>query len=156
MPALYFARRRFVLLTFAFLLTAGCATVRDLGETRERPASLEPATVEAAPGRAYDEALTLAFDRGYQILYSDDEDFLIELEALERRLFGSDRVRRIDLLVRSERGATRIHVRVHSFAPDDPGDIEVRDEDRQAARELLDRLVARLDGRVPDEDTPPS
>jgi hypothetical protein len=153
MPAFRFAPCRFALLALAVVLAGGCAALGDLRRARERPASLEPVAVKAVPQRAYETALTLAFDRGYQILYSDDDDYLIELEALDQRFIFSDRARRIDLFVRSgHEGETRIHARVHSFATDDPGDIEVRDEDRQVARKLLRQLVAELDGRTATED----
>lgn len=146
-----FLRSRALVLPLALslFLLVGCAS---LGEMRERPEALEPVPVEAPPRRAYDEALTMAFDRGYNIAYANDEERLIELDALDRRLVFPDRVRRIDLFVRERQGQTYVHARVHSFESGDPNDIDVRDEDREAARRLIDALVARLEGRAPGRD----
>ena len=138
---------RFLPLALSLLfLATGCAV---LGGMRERPEALEPVPVDASPRRTYDEALTVAFDRGYNIAYANDEERLIELDALDRRLFFADRIRRIDLFVRERRGQTYIHARLHSFESGDPNDIDVREEDREAARRLLDALAARLDGCAP-------
>lgn len=133
-------------LVLSLFLLAGCAA---LGEMRERPEALEPVPVDASPRRTYDEALTVAFDRGYNIAYANDEERLLELDALDRRLVFADRVRRLDLFVRERQGQTYVHARVHSFESNDPNDIEVRDEDREAARRFVDALAARLEGRAP-------
>lgn len=135
LPALFFA-----------LVLTGCAS---LSPTQERPEALDPVPVDAPPQRAYEEALTMAFDRGYNIVYANGEERLIELDVLDRHFIMPDRVRRIDLFVRSgPAGQTYIHARYHSFESGDPHDIAVQEEDREATRRLVDALVARLEERA--------
>lgn len=132
------------LLAACALLATGCSTVLS---TTERPESLEPVAVDASPQRAYDEALTMAFDQGYRIAYASEEERLIELEALDRRILLPDHVHRIDLFFpRAEDGRTFVHARYHSFETGDPSDIDVRESDREEAQKLVDALVERLGG----------
>ncbi len=135
---------RLLPLAVLLLLLPACSAL-DL--TSERPQSLEPLPVSAAPGSAYDAVLTLAFDQGWRIGYANPDARLIELDRIDRVFLVSHRVRRLDALIRERDGQTYVHVRYHSFPDDDPADIDVKDEDRaiaeRFARDLRQRLRAR-------------
>lgn len=136
---------RAALLIAALILFSGCAS---LFSTADRPESLDPVPVEAPPYRVYDEALALAFDRGWNILYTSEEERLIELDRLERGFLQTPRVQRLDILVRESGGRSYIHARYHSFTRDNPDAIAVEGDDRAMARAFVDDLVERLTERA--------
>lgn len=123
------------------LLSTGCAS---LYETADHPAAIDPVPIEAPPQRVYEAAVALAFDRGYRIRFTSEENWLIELERLDRALFGPPTVRRLDLLVRERGGQTYLHARYYSFEPPDPAAIEIEDEDRRMAHAFVEALRERL------------
>lgn len=130
-----------LLLIFAF---SGCTAFTRV----EKPASLDPVEVAAPAARVYDEALALAFDRGYQIVYASEEEGLIEMDVFVDKAFLSDffnpdLVRRLGVLVREGEGPTRVHARYHSFHASGGG-ARVRDGDREAAEVFVDALQQRL------------
>ncbi len=127
----------------ALFFLAGCAS---LLSSADQPESLEPFQVPAPVEAVYDEALALGFDRGYHIAYAVEDEGLLEMERLDRRFPYPAKVRRLDLLVRRVQGETVVHARYHSFDPDDPADIEVADEDREAAQAFVEALQKRLSG----------
>lgn len=125
----------------ALIFLAGCTS---LFTTADRPESLDPVPVDASPYVAYDEALALAFDRGWNILYTSEEERIIELDRIDSGFLQSSRVRRLDILVRERGGQSYIHARYHSFTRDNPDAISVEREDRRTAQDFVDELVNRL------------
>ena len=136
---------RFPTLLCLLFLGAGCAT---LFSTNEKPQSLEPATLDAAPDRVYNRALALAFDGGWNIVYSSGEERLIELDRVERRFLRETRVRRLDVLVQpagtEARPQSRVRIRYHSFALSDPARLGVQEADRAEAEAFLAALQRRV------------
>lgn len=125
----------------ALILLSGCTS---LFTTADRPEALDPAPVDVSPYVAYDEALALAFDQGWNILYTSEEERIIELDRIDSGFLQSSRVRRLDILVRERGGQSYIHARYHSFTRDNPDAISVEREDRRTAQDFVDELVNRL------------
>lgn len=134
--------RLFAALLFAISAT-GCAA---LFSSVDQPEALDPFHVTAPAEVVYDEALALAFDRGYHIAYAAEDEGLLEMERLDRRFPLPTAVRRLDLLVRETDEGALVHARYHSFSPGDPDDLDVTDEDRKTARAFVQALRERLSG----------
>ena len=136
-----------VLLCLLFLV-AGCAT---LFPANEEPQSLEPVALDAAPDRVYDRALALAFDGGWNITYSSNEERIIELDRVERRFLRETRVQRLDVLIQDAGGGTlpqsRVRLRYHSFALGDPARLSVQEADREEAEAFAEALQKRVAAR---------
>lgn len=142
--------RLFSLVLTTCLLIAGCATTLPF-TANERPESLDPFRLDLPPVEAYERAMALAFDRGFNIAYSARAEGLIEMDRLDRRFLRETRVRRLDVLIQPAdtlaEDQSLVRIRYQSFPPENPAHIGVQDEDREAAEAFAQALRQRVAAR---------
>lgn len=125
---------------------AGCGAVESATTPppTHRPGLLDTVTFNEAAWIVYDEAFTVAFQQGYQIVYSSRDELLLEFELPSpSRILGTEWVHRLGILVREHDGLALLYTRYQSIDPDD-GSMRVSPGDREIAEAFLETLKQRL------------
>ena len=127
-------------------LLAGCTATRPDPVQLQRPVLLDKVDFRTNPGFVYDEAYTLAFEQGFQIVYSSQQERMLVMELPSAdALFkiGKDWIQRVEIFVRDDNASGICYVRYYSYDPED-GNIRVVEADRAVAEAFLAVMKQRL------------